>query len=437
MSHGNIALWHKKPGDLLVPGDLLCDVETDKASVGFEFQDEGVLAKILIDAKAGQEIKVGQPIAFIVSDEKDYQEFLKLPPSAYPPITSDPVAAPTPSSPPQSAPIPQVTATPTPSAGKPHPNATLSPAARHIIDSKSIDPSTITGTSKGGRIITKADVINAINSGKVISKPVTQIQTQVPATPVVSQPVASQVTSSNVSTPQIEIGGTYTDVPNSNMRKVIAKRLTESKLTVPHMYSSIECDITELLNLRNKFKKEANVTVSVNDLVIKASALALKDVPECNGFWNPTTGKPELNSSIDISVAVATPNGLITPIVKNVDALGLSSISNNVKDLATRARDGKLKPQEYQGGTFTISNLGMFGISSFSAVINPPQACILAVGGGIQRVIPNPSKPDDVKITTTMIVQLSADRRVVDEAIAAQFLQVFQTYLSNPSLILL
>jgi pyruvate dehydrogenase E2 component (dihydrolipoamide acetyltransferase) len=242
---------------------------------------------------------------------------------------------------------------------------------------------------------------------------------------------------------------------------VIAKRLTESKLTVPHLYSSIECDITELLSLRSKFKKEASVNVSVNDLVIKASALALRDVPECNGFWNPKTEQSELNPTIDISVAVATPNGLITPIVPQVDTLGLSSISSKVKDLAGRARDGKLKPNEYQGGTFTISNLGsltslrlhlpslllsssssssplgMFGISSFTAVINPPQACILAVGSGIQRVIPNEKDPNEVKVTTTMTVQLSSDRRVVDEATAGQFLQAFRAYLGNPTLLLL
>jgi pyruvate dehydrogenase E2 component (dihydrolipoamide acetyltransferase) len=238
---------------------------------------------------------------------------------------------------------------------------------------------------------------------------------------------------------------------------VIAKRLTESKLTVPHVYSSIECDITELLSLRSKFKKDAGVNVSVNDLVIKASALALRDVPECNGFWNPKTEQSEFNPTIDISVAVATPNGLITPIVPQVDTLGLSSISSKVKDLAGRARDGKLKPNEYQGGTFTISNLGslpsalislpylsslsyplgMFGISSFTAVINPPQACILAVGSGIQRVVPNEKDANEIKLTTTMTVQLSSDRRVVDEATAGQFLQAFRAYLSNPTLLLL
>lgn len=221
------------------------------------------------------------------------------------------------------SPVSSSPASPTQSPNRP---ATLSPAARHLVESKSLDVSKLIGSSKGGRIITKEDVLNGMKSGKVVAG--------VPrAAPSVSQPSPSSVPQPTLSPAPIvssSIGGTYTDVPNNNMRKVIAKRLTESKLTVPHMYTSIECDITELLSLRNKFKKDANINVSVNDLVIKATALALRDVPECNGYWNQTAGKAELNSTIDISVAVATPNGLITPIVQQVDQLGLSSISSKV-----------------------------------------------------------------------------------------------------------
>ena len=265
--------------------------------------------------------------------------------------------------------------------------ATLSPAARHLVESKSLDVSSVVGSSKGGRIITKEDVLNGIKSGKVIagaSRSVAAPSAQASQSPsMAAPPTLSPVAPSLAVTSSI--CGTFTDIPNNNMRKVdlplpvpstlltpekvIAKRLTESKLTVPHVYSSIECDITELLALRNKFKKEANVNVSVNDLVIKASALALRDVPECNGFWNQKTEQPELNPTIDISVAVATPNGLITPIVPQVDTLGLSSISSKVKDLAGRARDGKLKPNEYQGGTFTISNLGLSPPSTTSLTL--------------------------------------------------------------------
>lgn len=219
------------------------------------------------------------------------------------------------------------------------------------------------------------------------------------------------------------------DIPLTAMRKVIAARLTESKATIPHYYSRMECSIDNMLAFR-KTLKAAGVNVSVNDLVIVAAALALRDVPEANSFWNGSA--IEQNDSVDISVAVATEGGLITPIVKDADKIGLSAVNKNVGDLATRARKGGLAPEEYTGGSFTISNLGMFGISEFTAVINPPQACILAVGGGMPR--PKSTAPGVLEKETVMTVSLSADRRVVDDHVAAQFLQVFRTYCEQPSL---
>jgi pyruvate dehydrogenase E2 component (dihydrolipoamide acetyltransferase) len=246
------------------------------------------------------------------------------------------------------------------------------------------------------------------------------------------------------------------------MRKIIAKRLAESKATVPHYYLTGECTIDDLMSMRKKLKKELEINVSVNDIVIKSAALALKDVPIANSKFDVKSSTIKAGSTVDISVAVATPNGLITPIVTNAvgsfslqtqkildlfississfhpqDKRGLKDINATVKDLATRAKDGKLKSEEYQGGSFTISNLGMFGISEFSAVINPPQACILAIGGGVPRVFPPLKAGDKPRVVTTVRYCLSADRRVVDEDAAGQFIQVFSEYLGNPKSILL
>eukprot|EP00970_Alexandrium_tamarense_P010645 scaffold2187_cov180-Alexandrium_tamarense.AAC.1 len=237
----------------------------------------------------------------------------------------------------------------------------------------------------------------------------------------------------------------YNDTPASNMRKVISRRLTESKSTVPHFYTSIEIPLDNILTLRKQLQKDFDVKVSVNDFVIKASAMALRDVPELNATFDKKTQTQRSFDSVDISVAVATPTGLITPIVPSTQALSLTDISSKVKDLATRARDNKLAPEEYQGGTFCISNLGMFGISEFSAVINPPQGAILAVGGGERKIVPGKvvikeeggvekGKP---QISTVMTARLSADRRVVDEATAALFLGGLKEYLSQPKLLML
>ena len=234
----------------------------------------------------------------------------------------------------------------------------------------------------------------------------------------------------------------YTDTPASSMRKVISRRLTESKSTVPHFYTSIEIPLDNILSLRKVLQKEFDTKVSVNDFVIKASAMALRDVPELNSTFESKTNSQRTFSSVDISVAVATPGGLITPIVPSTNSLTLTDISAKVKDLATRARDNKLLPEEYQGGTFCISNLGMFGISEFSAVINPPQGAILAVGGGERKVVPGKvnvesGEKEKPGIQTIMTARLSADRRVVDEARASLFMGVLKEYLNQPKLMML
>ena len=224
---------------------------------------------------------------------------------------------------------------------------------------------------------------------------------------------------------------TYSDVALSTMRKVIAKRLTESKATIPHYYTRIDCKLDALLDYR-KTLKDNGINVSVNDMVIRAAALALKDVPQANAQWQEGRGVVK-NDDVDISVAVATPGGLITPIVKNCDKIGMRDINASVSELAGRAKEGKLLPEEFTGGSFTISNLGMFGIKEFTAVINPPQACILAVGGG--RAAPNATSSGSLEKTTDMTVNLSSDRRVVNEAISAQYLSAFQRYIETPMLL--
>lgn len=497
MTHGSIARWSKKEGDVLKAGDILCEIETDKASVGYEVQDDGILAKIIAPAQVrwiiflffvhtfflnrfkkrrltlihipypnstrsqfydniqGGELKCGDPIAITVEDEAALATFLKLDPSAYSHLlltssstsSSTSSAAPTSSTP---SPNTSATATPVPAKDTSHATITnsnaprrLSPAARHLAETRDLDLNKVVGTSKGG-LISKSDLVNAVKAGIAVPKAAGTSQSHAVGGGVSVSSVAPTPSHSAVSNkvtwvdePMGPINNNYVDIPNSNMRKVIAKRLTESKATVPHFYTSIECEIDELLAMRTTLKKSLDVNVSVNDLVIKAAAQALRDVQQANSKWNKATNSVTPGSAVDISVAVATPNGLITPIVTGADRRGVAEISSCVKDLAGRAREGKLKPEEYQGGSFSISNLGMFGITSFSAVINPPQACILAVGAGVPRVLPPKKEGDEPRVGTTVTVQLSADRRVVNEAIAAQFLQIFRGYFSSPKNVLL
>lgn len=323
--------------------------------------------------------------------------------------------------------------------------ANISPAARYLAASRNVDLSGVKGSGKHG-MFTKTDVLVAL--GLATAAPSAAVTNPIIITSSVaanSPPIAQMPSKSAVgiaTTTTEPVNSRYVDVPNTNMRKIIAKRLSESKSTVPHFYMEMDANLDSIMRLRQQLKKDFDVAVSVNDLVIKAAALALRDVPEANMRWDSKANAVVVNGGIDISVAVATPTGLITPILTNAAGRGLVDINRTVKDLATRAKEGKLKPEEFQGGSFSISNLGMFGISSFSAVINPPQACILAVGSGIGRVVPSRSIVDGKevirpKLTTVTTVQLSADRRVMTEALAGIYLQAFKHYLSNAQAIVL
>ena len=420
MESGSIASWNVAAGDTFGAGDVFCSVETDKATVDFEAQDDGVVAKLLVEAGPG-ELQVGQPIMVTVEEADDVAAFADFKTEAALPPADDekkPAAAVTP--------VQTAMASSSPSI--------LFPSARHLSESKGLDATVLSGSGKDGRV-TKGDVLEAIQAGTLPTLPKKAAATAAPPPSPAPAPSPTPVSlSALLAVPVIETAGTFEDVPNNKMRKIIAKRLTESKSEVPHFYTSIQVQLDSVLKLRKKLVKDHDVKVSVNDFVIRCCALTLRDVPEVNATFNGQS--TQLSDSIDISVAVATPTGLITPIVFGTDQLGLTEITSTVKDLALRARDGKLAPHEYQGGTFSISNLGMFGIQEFSAVINPPQAAILAVGGGARQVVPGGDGVGPV-VQTLMTARLSADRRVVDEPTAALFAAAFAQYMSQPELLML
>ncbi|KAI8818358.1 2-oxoacid dehydrogenases acyltransferase-domain-containing protein [Fimicolochytrium jonesii] len=423
MTAGNLGQWHKKIGDEIQPGDVLVEVETDKATMDFECQDEGFLAKIFIDAGT-KDVDVNKPIAILVENKDDVGKFTeyKLEESSDAPGEPKKVE-----SPPkkeakdeqkevkretkeESAPATAPSSKPASSGDR----IFASPLAKQLAAEKGIDLGSIQGTGPNGRIV-KDDVLNFKPSAA--TKPGAASPTSAPAAPAP--------------------GASYVDIPLSNVRKVIASRLQESKQQIPHYYLTQEINVDKILRLRELLNSQANgkYKLSVNDFVIKASALALKAVPEVNSSWQGTSIRQFTNA--DIAVAVATETGLITPIVHRAEGVGLSHISAKVKALAEKARANKLQPNEYQGGTFTISNLGMYGISHFTAIINPPHAAILAVGGAQDKLVLDDTTEKGFRTSKVMNVTLSCDHRVVDGAVGAKWLGVFKSYLENPLTMLL
>ncbi|XP_025321315.1 dihydrolipoyllysine-residue acetyltransferase component of pyruvate dehydrogenase complex, mitochondrial [Canis lupus baileyi] len=418
MTMGTVQRWEKKVGEKLSEGDLLAEIETDKATIGFEVQEEGYLAKILIP-EGTRDVPLGTPLCIIVEKEEDIPAFADYRPTE---VTDLKPQAP-PSTPPPVAPVPPTPqpVTPTPSAPRPAtpagPKGRLfaSPLAKKLAAEKGIDLTQVKGTGPEGRII-KKDVDSFVPT-KAAPAPAAAVPAAVPGV----APVPS---------------GVFTDVPISNIRRVIAQRLMQSKQTIPHYYLSIDVNMGEVLLVRKELNKmlEGRSKISVNDFIIKASALACLKVPEANSSWLDTVIRQ--NHVVDVSVAVSTPAGLITPIVFNAHIKGLEAIANDVVSLATKAREGKLQPHEFQGGTFTISNLGMFGIKNFSAIINPPQACILAIGASEDRLVPADNEKG-FDVASMMSVTLSCDHRVVDGAVGAQWLAEFRKYLEKPITMLL
>jgi len=410
MTEGTIVKWYKQEGESISAGDVLCDIQTDKAVVSMECDEDGVVAKIMVpEGSAG--IQVGTLIALMVEEGQDWKDV------SIPAAEGDTPQAEAPSAP-VSATAP-VASTPAPTTVFPHP-AQTGPAAALLLAQYGINPASISGTGPKGNL-TKDDVLSYIKA-KALPTPAPP---QVPlpgvpkaAAPPAPVPAAAPIQSSTAA---------YTDIELTSMRKVIAKRLTDSKQEAPHGYSSATSNITAVSKLRQEYIK-SGFKVSINDFVIKAVATALQYVPEINATI--VKEEPVPQSSIDISVAVATPAGLITPIVKDVAGKSVQQISSEVKELAGRAKENKLKLDEFQGGTFTISNLGMFGIAEFTAIINAPQLAILAVGGGRSIICPETMKP-----TTVMTATLSFDRRYIDEAQAADFMAVFQNIMERPELL--
>ncbi|MFN4310647.1 MAG: pyruvate dehydrogenase complex dihydrolipoamide acetyltransferase [Ferrovibrio sp.] len=410
MTEGKLGKWLVKEGDTVKAGDIMAEIETDKATMEFEAVDEGKIGKILVP-EGTEGVAVNTPIAVLLQDGESAGD-VKAAPAAKS-AAAVPAAPATPAVP-AAAPPPAPAATPAAKTGE---RIFASPLARRIAAQNNIDLKAVTGSGPHGRIV-KADVEKA---PKGATAPVAKAAA---TAPVAAGPGARQLADLLKMPYRLE--------PLSGMRKTIARRLTESKQTVPHFYLTIDCEIDELLALRKRLNAKSEAKVSVNDFLIRAAALALKKVPEANASYDES-GMLYYEHA-DISVAVATPNGLITPIVKQAEQKGLTQIATEMKDLAARARDGKLKPDEYQGGTFSISNLGMFGIKQFEAVINPPQGCILAVGMGEERAI---VRKGQIVPATIMTVTLSVDHRAVDGAVGAQFLQAFKGYVDDPLTMLL
>ena len=422
MTEGKLAKWLVGEGEEVNSGDVIAEIETDKATMEVEAVEEGKLGKILVP-EGTEGVAVNTVIALLLEEGEDDSaldgaDVLAAPSGGNggtPPAATEP-AAPAPSAPaPQSAAAPAAPAAPAPQPAASGERIIASPLARRMASQAGLDLAGVSGTGPNGRIV-KADVEAAIAGGASAAPAAASAAPAVaPAAPTTAEKLPFE--------PEFELEAL------STMRKTIARRLTESKQQVPHFYLTVDCEIDELLALRKTLNEKGDgaYKLSVNDLVIKAAAIALRRVPKANASW--TDEGVKLYKSADIAVAVAIDGGLITPVVRQADNKGMETISSEMKELSARARDGKLGPEEYQGGTFSISNLGMYGIKDFCAVINPPQACILAVGAGEQRPV---VKDGALAVATVMSCTLSVDHRAVDGAIGAEYLGAFKTLIEDP-----
>ena len=408
MEEGTLSKWLVKEGDTVSSGDLLAEIETDKATMEFEAVDEGVIGKIMI-AEGTEGVKVNAVIAVLLEDgesDGDISASAATPAAANAPLAE--AAAPA-----------VVTPTPAPAApaAKDGNRVFASPLARRIATDKGVDLTTMTGSGPRGRIV-KADVEGASAAPAAVSAPA-------PTT------VAMPASASADAVAKMYEDREYTEIPLNGMRKTIAARLTEAKQTVPHFYLRRDINLDALLSFRGELNKQLaarDVKLSINDFIIKACALALQSVPDANAVW---AGDRVFNlKPSDVAVAVAIEGGLFTPVIKDAEVKSLSTLSAEMKDLATRTKDSKLAPHEYQGGSFAISNLGMFGIDNFDAVINPPHGAILAVGAGKKKAIVGPD--GDLMVATVMSVTLSVDHRVIDGALGALLLNAIVDNLENP-----
>ena len=432
MTEGTLATWSKQEGDAVSAGDVIAEIETDKATMEFEAVDEGVLAKILV-APGTQGIAVNTPIALLLEDGEDASALDSYSPGGNGQTAAEPTLEPAVATDPAPRATPAEPAVPS-SGTAPSADGRVfaSPLARRLAGEAGLDLGAIAGSGPRGRVI-KRDVEAALaaGTGKAAPKPAAAAgapasPTPAPAPSAAAAPQAGPDAKALADAYKIP----YQEVPNSNMRKTIARRLLEAKQTIPHFYLTVDVELDALLKLRRDLnaRGEADgIKLSVNDFLIKAAALTLRRVPRANAAW--TDQAMLMFDRVDVSVAVATDDGLITPIVKDADRKGLAAISAEMKDLAARAREGKLKLEEFQGGTFSISNLGMYGTREFSAIINPPQAAIMAVGAGEQRPV---VRDGALAVGTVMSCTLSSDHRVVDGAVAADFMSTFKKVVEDP-----
>jgi pyruvate dehydrogenase E2 component (dihydrolipoamide acetyltransferase) len=428
MEEGNLAKWLVKEGDKVKSGDVIAEIETDKATMEVEAVDEGTVAKIVV-AAGTEGVKVNALIAVLAGEGEDVAAAASGAGSAAPAPKTE--AAPAQAEAPKAAPAPaQAAPASAPAAvSSGGARAFSSPLARRLAKEAGIDISAVAGTGPHGRVV-KSDIEAAAAGGAAKAAPAAAAPQAAAPAPAAAAPKGA----SDEAVLKLFEQGSYELVPHDGMRKTIARRLVESKQTVPHFYVSVDCELDALMALRAQLNDAAPrkdsapaYKLSVNDMVIKALALALRDVPDANVSW--TESAMVKHKHADVGVAVSIPGGLITPIVRKAEEKTLSTISNEMRDLGKRAKDRKLKPEEYQGGTTSVSNMGMMGVKNFAAVINPPHATILAVGAGEQRVI---VKNGEMAIATVMTVTLSTDHRCVDGALGAALLQAFKGYIENP-----
>ena len=437
MEKGNLAKWLKKEGDAVKTGDVIAEIETDKATMEYEAIEDGTLAKIVVP-EGTSDVPVNQLIAVLAQEGEDVKAAASAAGKTAP---APQAAAPTPAAPPRSTETKAPTPAAAPRAAAPQTESPRtnghaaganrvfsSPLARRLAKEAGIDIGRIEGSGPHGRVVAR-DVAKAKAGGGL------RAPTAVPGAP--GPAIAPSMSDQQIRA--LYEDGSYEVVPHDGMRRTIAQRLTASVQTIPHFYLTIDCDIGKLLDAREEINASAPkdkdgkpaYKLSVNDFVIKALALALQRVPDANVSW--TEGGMLKHKHSDVGVAVAMPNGLITPIIRNAETKSLSAISNEMRDLATRARARKLKPNEYQGGTTAISNLGMYGIKDFTAVINPPHATILAVGAGDERAVVRDGK---IVAAHIMSVTMSCDHRAVDGALGAVLIGAFKALIENPVMML-
>ena len=414
MTEGKLAKWVKKEGDKVKAGQVLAEIETDKATMEVEAVDEGTLAKILVPAGTDG-VKVNTLIAILLEDGEDAAALKNVSNDVKPAAAAAPKAE---------VPAPAAAkpaAAPQPVAHQASGNRIYaSPLAKRIAKEKGIDLATVKGSGPHGRIV-KSDLEGAKGGHAA------------PVAAAAAPKAVAHAAGPDAKALADAYGIPYKLIPNNGIRKVVARRLLESKQTVPHFYLSVDCELDALLAVRKQLNEAGqSYKISVNDFVIKATGVALAQYPAANVSW--TDDNVVQYERADVSVAVATANGLITPIIKDAANKSLKDISNEMKELAAKAKDGKLKPAEFQGGTISVSNLGMFGISNFAAIVNPPQGAILAIGAGEQRAV---VKDGQVKVATVMTVTMSTDHRCIDGAIGAEYLQVFKKLIENPMSLIL